>query len=501
MSNQIPPGKIESTIKAILICFFPSLKLDSLQLPSESCASYMRRHELTTLSLAHKATSVLKQAESGFLHFNTDGTTKWQKKIEGAAVNGMVLSVNEVPDGSADSMIDDISRELQKLRDTALALGLPNADKINWTLIASSSSDSASTQKRFNKLLEEERAKDAQRFGEVCPEVLELVENFCSMHLGVNLRKAFLDGIRCLTHTATESCRERYAVDTVIHEFCKLLGKHGVPEYGLGVLAFPDFVQQSTDPDKVGHYQICAKIRLDRQVGSRYFVSACNAGKILFLRKAALDFLLYTGKSDGNKLEQDVYQKLLDPDMLSQLKADALMFHHVYSNLVMLAKSNDLMKSAFDMRCHYLELKMFLEEIELSPQTEMDRGFRVFVSEERLYGLDKKCNHRLHNQYEPIEQQVFTEEESDSSLVYPLLATGATAMKEKLCKYAHSMLPGGKYWEPDPGTKAVLQQLKPSNDLCESILGLNDYLTTAIPNLHQLSRSNLIQVKKNKTIE
>ena len=144
---------------------------------------------------------------------------------------------------------------------------------------------------------------------------------------------------------------------------------------------------------------------------------------------------------------------------------------------------------------------MFLEEIELSPQTAMDRDFRVFVSEERLYGLDKKCNHRLHNQYEPIEQQVFTEEESDSSLVYPLLATGATAMKEKLCKYAHSMLPGGKYWEPDPGTKAVLQQLKPSNDLCESILGLNDYLTTAIPNLHQLSRSNLIQVKKNKTIE
>ena len=63
------------------------------------------------------------------------------------------------------------------------------------------------------------------------------------------------------------------------------------------------------------------------------------------------------------------------------------------------------------------------------------------------------------------------------------------------------MLPGGKYWEPDPDTKALLQQLKSSNDLCESILGLNDFLTTAIPNLHQLSCSNLIQVKKNKTIE
>ena len=175
LSNQIPPGKIEKTIRAILTCFFPSLKLDSLQLPSESCASYMRRHELATLSLAHKATSVLKQAETGFLHLNTDGTTKCQKKIEGVALNGMVLSVNEVPDGSGDSMIDNISRELEKLRDIARALRLSNSDKINWTLIVSSSSDSASTQKRFNKLLEEETAKDADRFGELCPEVLELV--------------------------------------------------------------------------------------------------------------------------------------------------------------------------------------------------------------------------------------------------------------------------------------------------------------------------------------
>jgi hypothetical protein len=199
-------------------------------------------------------------------------------------------------------MIDDISRELQKLRDTALALGLPNADRINWTLIASSSSDSASTQKRFNKLLEEERAKDAQRFGEVCPEVLKLVENIC---LGVNLRKAFLDGIRCLTHTATESCRERYAVDTVIHEFCKLLGKHGVPEYGLGVLAFPDFLQQSTDPDKVGYYQICAKIRLDRQVGSRCFVSACNAGNFFSFAKQLWIFcytLVKVTATNSNKM-------------------------------------------------------------------------------------------------------------------------------------------------------------------------------------------------------
>ena len=137
----MPPAKIATTIRTILKCFLPSLDLKHLQLPRESCASYMRRYELTTVSLAHKATSVLEQAtyvrKSAPLHLNTDSTTKFQKKLEGAAINGMVLSVNEVPDGSADSMIDDVSRELQKLRDMAHALRMPNADKINWTLIVS----------------------------------------------------------------------------------------------------------------------------------------------------------------------------------------------------------------------------------------------------------------------------------------------------------------------------------------------------------------------------
>ena len=37
--------------------------------------------------------------------------------------------------------------------------------------------------------------------------------------------------------------------------------------------------------------------------------------------------------------------------------------------------------------------------------------------------------------------------------------------------------------------------------MCESILGLNDYLTTAIPNMHQMTRSNLVEMKKNKTMK
>lgn len=57
------------------------------------------------------------------------------------------------------------------------------------------------------------------------------------------------------------------------------------------------------------------------------------------------------------------------------------------------------------------------------------------------------------------------------------------------------------YWEPNEEVQSILSEIKPSNDACESILGLNNYLTTAIPNLHQMARSNMIQMKKNKTLK
>ena len=54
-------------------------------------------------------------------NINTDGTTKQQRKLGSIAINGMVISVNELSDGSASSTISDISQELEQLRCTAKA--------------------------------------------------------------------------------------------------------------------------------------------------------------------------------------------------------------------------------------------------------------------------------------------------------------------------------------------------------------------------------------------
>ena len=36
----------------------------------------------------------------------------------------------------------------------------------------------------------------------------------------------------------------------------------------------------------------------------------------------------------------------------------------------------------------------------------------------------------------------------------------------------------------------------PNNDICESILGLNDWITTQTQNLSQITKSTLVEVKK-----
>ena len=65
------------------------------------------------------------------------------------------------------------------------------------------------------------------------------------MHLGSNLRKAFLEGTKAVFMNETDddsgTIRKRDPTDTFVHEFCKLFGTHGVPENGCGY-TFADYL-------------------------------------------------------------------------------------------------------------------------------------------------------------------------------------------------------------------------------------------------------------------
>ena len=191
------------------------------------------------------------------------------------------------------------------------------------------------------------------------------------MHLAVNLRKAFLNAL----FTSDESGRY-HPVDVLVHEFCKIFGITGTPEYACGVM-FADFLtimisDTSLSEGSLKYYQTCS---LECQVRSRYFVTAANAMKIIYLRQAAIEFFVYTGKDCGTKLEKTVYVKLQDDTNLLLLRVDTLMYYHMYTDFVMMSKSTKLQKSVLDMNTHYLELKQFLEKVEENPQVVLQKAY------------------------------------------------------------------------------------------------------------------------------
>ena len=63
----------------------------------------------------------------------------------------------------------------------------------------------------------------------------------------------------------------------------------------------------------------------------------------------------------------------------------------------------------------------------------------------------------------------------------------------KLKSYKKDHLPGGKYFNPDSKTMSILSSLQPHNDMVESVFGSNDWLSFAIPNMAQATRTVLIE--------
>ena len=83
----------------------------------------------------------------------------------------------------------------------------------------------------------------------------------------------------------------------LVHEFAKEFGAHGTPKYGAGNVQFPDFLEiQFTHSDN--YFKECCHVRLERQIGSRYFVTAAN-GKKTLLSYATVSF---QGESIGNQI-------------------------------------------------------------------------------------------------------------------------------------------------------------------------------------------------------
>jgi hypothetical protein len=350
-------------------------------------------------------------------------------------INGLVCGVQNVHDGSAQVALDALKSELAKISETASKIIPEETLKLNMSRIVSSTSDAASTQRKFNHLLEDDIGK-------------EVIENKCSMHLGVNLRKAQVKAVSQLAHTrqvendhgsnseddisesddhsvsenATSgddvsgdefensededklnrnSSRTYHDIDLFVREIAKLFGHLGTPENADGASFRLFLAQRATECVGAEEYYVnTQKVFLERQVGNRYYVTSRNAGRIYFLRKAMAAFLTEQKIIKSlNHLESTCLKKLQDSLLLSNLQLEGLLFDKVYADLMMLVKSTDLSKSALDMNVHYVVLLEFLQNLTVKPSILLDPEILVFKSEPQIYSDCPKLNHRLASSY------------------------------------------------------------------------------------------------------
>ena len=98
----------------------------------------------------------------------------------------------------------------------------------------------------------------------------------------------------------------------------------------------------------------------------------------------------------------------------------------------MLAKSNDLSKSALEIYQHYLELQLFLKIIKEDLNTVMNKSYKVFPFEDCLFGTNFSVNHCKDV---PVHARLFQPDDWNGTIVYPLVVAGAIKMNQKLSEY------------------------------------------------------------------
>ena len=74
----------------------------------------------------------------------------------------------------------------------------------------------------------------------------------------------------------------------------------------------------------------------------------------------------------------------------------------------------------------------FLKLLSAKPEVLIDPEFKVFKSEKMLYSQTSKLNRRLNRSYTPVLKKLFEHQDSDQTVLFPMICVAAKAMLLKL---------------------------------------------------------------------
>ena len=120
--------------------------------------------------------------------------------------------------------------------------------------------------------------------------------------------------------------RRSVCIDLIIHVTCKLLGHLGTN---------PKYCRGAVETQQLDNMTAAIYVRLERQVGSQYFVTSRTAGRIFFLAPHAVNYIRSLEKTkELNNLKRDVLKNDFDKALLK------VSFDAIYADLMCLLQIN-----------------------------------------------------------------------------------------------------------------------------------------------------------------
>ncbi|XP_053392120.1 uncharacterized protein LOC128554835 [Mercenaria mercenaria] len=488
LNSNVSFQQVSPVIESVL----NMVKIKANRLPSKSTVNNMSIQRLF-LSQKHIGEKLTPKPNICVL---SDETNKFGSKYEGIHAtdedgNYWVLGVREISTKAGKDVLQTLLTILGDI-DSVSETADNQASREILKHISSTMSDRASTQIKFNQLLEEFRKEVLKEdLGEQWDtmtneeqlSISRLCNFFCSLHALVHMAetcsKSLVEYEKNIDAPILDiSFKKETESGTVrlIRTTCKSFSKGGDEKNG----QFLNFETYAKDFLKENGFR---GVPLERFRGNRFNILFRNAAYVYFLKDQLQGYLRI---ESSNRLLAAVKHDISIPEYLAGCKALGLISELITVPLWCMIEDENV--HIIEARTHYEELVQYLENFPQHVQEFMECSyFLSFVNREKIFTSK-------------IAMALFNEWDHDG-IVVTILMVLMPALCELCKRLFKDFLPGGTWCDATESVQERTLGVPKHNKFSETIFGHMDRLLREKPNISQLASEANMMFIHNKTIE
>lgn len=486
LENHVSARQVSNVIETVLSVI--GKKAD--RLPS---ASTVHNMNLQRLSISQQQLADISE-DKAETSLYTDETSKFGKKVCGYHIRDK--EGNFFTLGMRDMITKSGKDTLECLKEILLDIDMASQDPTKHTSneilknIRSTMSDSASTEIKFNELLEEYRKSilpyaiyNFHQLNNYQKEsVSKLLNFFCGLHSIVHIAETcnksllevekdiFIDSSVPIHDPAFKKNNES-GTARLVRTSCKAFARGADEKSGCHI----QFITYIHDCLKANNYR---SLKLVPYRGNRFNILFHNAGQVYLLHQEMINFL---DNYELNRLTRSVLHDLKQPVFIAGCKALGLISKFISTPLWNLLENKEV--KILDMNKHYLNLQLTLREACENIGEFMAGNIAPFsgeVKHDAVYiALTADSSYDVHCQ----------------TILSILLPSICQYISRKFKDY----LPEGKYSQVSEEEIQVTESVEKHNKHCERVFAYYDQLLRFKPHISTLASEAYIMFSLNKT--